>query len=117
MWARPGDNQDIRVGFTHVPCSYLGDVVLAELPPPGTDVRAGEPVGLVESSLAVREVVAPVSGTVAAVNPLVEGTPETVTADPYEGGWLLEIRPSDPAEMDALLTGEEYGRSFPPAEE
>ena len=53
MWARSENKKNIRVGFTHVPCSYLGDVVFAELPPLGTDVRAGEPVGLVESSLAV----------------------------------------------------------------
>ncbi len=116
MWARPGTDRDIRVGFTHVPCSYLGDVVFAELPPPGTDVRAGEPVGLVESSLAVCEVVAPVSGVVARINPLVEGSPEKITGDPFETGWLLEIRPSDPAELAALQTGEEYGRSFPPDE-
>ena len=103
----------MRVGFTHVPCSYLGDVVFAELPSPGTDVRAGEPVGLVESSVAVCEVVAPVSGMVVDVNPVVEGSPEKITADPFEGGWLLTIRPSDPAEVEALLCGEEYDRLFP----
>jgi glycine cleavage system H protein len=113
MWARSENNKDIRVGFTHVPCASLGDVVFAELPPPGTDVRAGEPVGLVESSLAVCEVVAPVSGIVVNVNPLVVGAPEKITADPFEGGWLLEIRPSDPAELASLLTGQEYDRSFP----
>ncbi len=113
MWARPENNKDIRVGFTHVPCSYLGDVVFAELPPLGTDVRAGEPVGLVESSLAVCEIVAPVSGIVIDVNPQVEGAPEKITGDPFEEGWLLAIRSSDPAELATLLTGEEYDRSFP----
>jgi glycine cleavage system H protein len=116
MWARSENKKNIRVGFTHVPCSYLGDVVFAELPPLGTDVRAGEPVGLVESSLAVCEIVAPVSGVVVDVNPLVERAPEKITGDTFEEGWLLEIRSSDPAELAALLTGEEYGRSFPPEE-
>ena len=113
MWARPENNQDTRVGFTHVPCSYLGDVVFAELPLLGTDVRAGEPVGVVESSHAVCEIVAPVSGIVVDVNPLVERAPEKITGDPFDEGWLLAIRSSDPAELASLLTGEEYDRSFP----
>jgi glycine cleavage system H protein len=104
------------VGFTRVPCSWLGDVVYAELPAPGTDVRAGEPIGLVESSVAVCEIVAPVSGVVVDVNSNVEGSPDTITADPFEGGWLLAIRPSDPAEVGALLSGEEYDRLFPSEE-
>ena len=107
---------NVRVGFTHVPCSCLGEVVFVELPSPGTEVQAGEPVGLVESSAAVCEVVAPVSGIVSGVNRVVEGSPETITADPFEGGWLLAIRPSDPAEVDALLTCGEYDRLFPTEE-
>lgn len=104
------------MGFTHVPCFCLGDVVFVELPSPGTGVQAGEPVGLVESSSAVCEVVAPVSGVVAEVNPVVEGSPETITADPFGEGWLLAIRPSDPAAVDTLLSLEEYDRLFPPGE-
>ncbi len=116
MWARPESDGAVHVGFTHVPCSYLGDVVFVELPPPGTEVRAGEPIGLVESSAAVCEIVAPVSGIVSEVNPAVEGAPETITVDPFEGGWLLAIRPSDPAEVEALLSVEEYDRFFPSEE-
>ncbi len=116
MWARPESNGEVRVGFTHVPCSYLGDVVFVELPLPGTEVRAGEPIGLVESSGAVCEIVAPVSGIVTGVNPVVEGTPEKIAADPFEEGWLMAIRPSDPAEMEALLPVEKYNRFFPSEE-
>ena len=64
--------------------------------PPGTDVAAGEPIGVVESSSTVFEVVAPVAGTVASINPAAENFPEQITADPYGGGWLVEIRPSEP---------------------
>jgi glycine cleavage system H protein len=59
---------------------------------------------------------APVSGIVVDVNPVVEGSPEKITADPFDGGWLLAIRPSNPVEVDALLSGEEYDRLFPPEE-
>ena len=104
------DGGDVRVGLTHVPGSYLGDAVYVELPPPLTEVAAGEPVGLVESSSAVCEVTAPVSGIVVGVNPAAESSPETITADPYGEGWLMTIRPADPSEMDSLFDSEEYDR-------
>ena len=96
-----------------MPCSYLGDVVFVELPSPGTDVRAGEPIGLVESSAAVCEIMAPVSGIVVDVNHVVVEAPDKITSDPFDEGWLLVIRPSDPAELQVLLSGEEYNRFFP----
>jgi glycine cleavage system H protein len=110
VWARREPGGDVRVGFTHVPCSVLADVVYVELPAPGIDVRAGEPIGLVESSSAVWEVAAPVSGIVAEGNPALESSPEKITTDPFGDGWLLVIRPSDPAEPETLLDSEEYGR-------
>jgi len=108
VWARL-EPAGVRVGFTHIPCSFLGDVVYVELPPPGTDVEAGEPVGLVESSTAVCEVVSPVSGVVAEVNSALEDSPERITAEPFGEGWLLVIRPSGTGATDALLGPEEYG--------
>jgi glycine cleavage system H protein len=81
-----------------------------ELPPVGAEVGAGEPVGLIESSSAVCEVVAPVSGTVAGINAAAEQSPETITADPYGDGWLLVIKPAGSSEFEALLGGDEYGR-------
>jgi glycine cleavage system H protein len=96
--------------LTHVPGAYLGDAVYVELPPLRSEIEIGEPVGLIESPSAVCEVVAPVSGTIVEINPAAEHSPETITADPYGEGWLLIVRPSAPAEMDSLLSGEEYDR-------
>lgn len=98
------------MGLTHVPAAYLGDAVYVELPPLNAEVASGEPVGLVESASAVCEVVAPVSGVIIEINPAAEGSPETITADPYGKGWLLILRPAAPAELDSLLAGEEYDR-------
>ncbi len=98
----------MRVGFTHVPCAFLGDVVYVELPAPGTDVMAGEPIGLVESSSAVCDVLSPLSGIVVEANPALESSPERITSDPYGGGWLFALRPSDPSEVDALLDAGAY---------
>ncbi len=108
MWAQETEGGAVRVGFTEVPCSFLGDVVFVELPPPGTEVVAGERIGVVESSTAVCEVSAPVSGTVADTNADLESFPEKITADPYGDGWLLLLRPSAPGERNSLLTAGQY---------
>ncbi|MBI5576173.1 MAG: glycine cleavage system protein GcvH [Deltaproteobacteria bacterium] len=108
VWARREGADLVRVGLTHVPGSYLGDAVYVELPPPGTEIASGEPIGLVESSSAVCEVVSPVSGSVVEINPVAEQSPETITADPYGGGWLLVVRPADSAGTDSLLSPEAY---------
>jgi glycine cleavage system H protein len=107
-WAVRDSRGDVRSGLTHVPGAFLGDVVSVELPPPRTEVSAGEPVGLVESTTTVFELLSPLSGTVVAVNPEAESAPRKVTEDPYGEGWLLSIRPSSPEELDALLSAGEY---------
>ncbi|MBP2669141.1 MAG: glycine cleavage system protein [Deltaproteobacteria bacterium] len=110
VWALRGEQGDVRAGLTHVPGAFLGDVVSVELPPPRTEVSAGEPIGLVESSSTVFELFSPLSGTVVDVNAEAEAAPRKVTEDPYGEGWLLDIRPSDPVELDGLLGAEEYER-------
>ncbi len=107
---RPGASGDVRVGFTHVPCAFLGDVVYVEFPAPGTDVLSGEPIGLVESSSAVCDVLSPLSGIVVEVNPALESFPDRITSDPYGDGWLLDLRPSDPSEVASLLDADAYSR-------
>jgi glycine cleavage system H protein len=107
-WAMPGSTGDVRSGLTHVPGAFLGDVVSVELPPPRTEVSAGEPIGMVESTTTVFELLSPLSGVVVALNPKTESAPRKVTEDPYGEGWLLSIRPSALEELEGLLTAEEY---------
>jgi len=109
-WAMRDSQGDVRSGLTHVPGTFLGGVVSVELPPPRTEVSAGEPIGLVESITTVFELLSPLSGIVVGVNPGAESAPRKVMEDPYGEGWLLSIRPSDREELDALLTAEEYVR-------
>ncbi|HEX9206118.1 MAG TPA: hypothetical protein VF853_09340 [Candidatus Deferrimicrobiaceae bacterium] len=110
VWAQRGELGDVRAGLTHVPGAFLGDVVSVELPPPRTEVSAGEPIGLVESSSTVFELLSPISGTVVDVNGDAGAVPRKVTEDPYGEGWLVSIRPADPGELDGLLGPEEYER-------
>ncbi len=106
----PGEDGEIRVGLTRRPGSFLGDAVYVELPVPPAEVAAGEPVGLVEGSSAVFEVVSPVSGVVVGVNPAAEISPETITRDPFGEGWLMTIRPAESSGMERLLSSDEYDR-------
>ena len=107
-WAMRDSQGDVRSGLTHVPGAFLGDVVFVELPPPRTEVSAGEPIGLIESTTTVFELLSPLSGVVVAVNPKTESAPRKVTEDPYGEGWLLSIRPAALEELEGLLTAEEY---------
>lgn len=106
-WVRTtGDRA--RVGITDHAQRQLGDVVYVELPRLGDRLDATEPFGSVESVKAVSEVYMPVSGTVAAINETLNESPEQINDDPYGDGWFIEIRVSNPAELDSLLTAAEY---------
>jgi glycine cleavage system H protein len=109
-WARQ-KGERVVVGITDFAQDQLGDVVYVELPAVGDEVKKGESFGVVESTKAVSELFAPVSGRVVEVNdPLVEA-PETLNEDPYEEGWLIAVEPSDPAELSELLDPKAY-RAF-----
>jgi len=106
-WARHKGGR-VLVGITDFAQDQLGDVVYVELPAVGDEVKKGESFGVVESTKAVSELFAPISGKVVEVNdPLVEA-PETVNDDPYEEGWMIAIEPSDPSEVAELLDVKAY---------
>ncbi|SFO77444.1 glycine cleavage system H protein [Geodermatophilus dictyosporus] len=81
----------VRVGITDHAQDALGDIVFVQLPEVGAEVTPGNPIGEVESTKSVSDVYSPVAGVVSAVNEALTDTPETVNADPYGQGWLVEI--------------------------
>ena len=81
----------VRVGITDHAQDALGDIVFVQLPAVGDEVGPGNPIGEVESTKSVSDVYSPVAGVVSAVNEALSDTPETVNADPYGAGWLVEI--------------------------
>ena len=101
-WARI-DGDEAVLGITWFAQDALGELVHFEAPTAGSTVASGQSYGEVESVKAVSDVIAPLSGEVLEVNQAVVDAPETVNEDPYGDGWLIRIRISDPAEVDALL--------------
>ena len=81
----------VRVGITDHAQDALGDIVFVQLPAVGDEVTPGTPIGEVESTKSVSDIYAPVAGVVAAVNDALGDAPETINADPYGAGWLVEI--------------------------
>lgn len=104
-WAQEQDGR-IVVGITQYAQDQLGDVVFVSLPEPGTEVKAEEPLGDLESTKSVSDVYSPVTGKVLEKNGEVEQNPELVNQDPYGAGWLVSIEPSEP--LSGLLSAEEY---------
>jgi len=106
-WARQEDGR-VRVGISDFAQDELGDVVFVELPGVGDDLSAGDAFGVVESIKAVSDVYAPVSGTVTDRNEELFDAPELVNEDPYGDGWMIELDPSDPDELDDLMDAGAY---------
>src|SRR5262252_5319326 len=98
-WAR-AQAKVIVVGVTDHAQEALGDVVYVELPKVGDSVSAGKQFGVIESTKAVSELFAPVSGKVTKVNTALVDSPQTVNQDPYGTGWLIEVEASEPAQLD-----------------
>ena len=97
-----------RIGITDHAQQQLGDVVFVELPKAGASVAAGQRFGTVESVKAVSELFSPVTGKVAAVNDDLQKKPETVNTDPYGDAWMIDVQLSNPDEVAALMTAEQY---------
>lgn len=107
-WARLEEDGTVTVGITDHAQAALGDVVFVEAPEVGVVLAAGDDAGVVESVKAASDIYAPVGGEVIAINMQLEDDPETVNSDPYNEGWFFKLQPSDPAELDALLSAEDY---------
>ena len=96
------------VGISDYAQEQLGDVVYVELPEVGKSVEKGGEAAVVESVKAASEVYAPASGEVVEVNGELEGAPGTVNEEPMGRGWFLKLKLKDPAELDELMTEEQY---------
>lgn len=109
-WVRsPGEAAgSVRVGITNFAQDALGDIVYVSLPEVGETVTAGSACGELESTKSVSDIYAPVSGEVVARNDALDATPELVNNDPYGGGWLFEVVPTNEGDIDGLMDAATY---------
>jgi glycine cleavage system H protein len=106
-WAKlQGDK--VRVGISDYAQDQLGDIVFVELPEVGDSFTKGEEFGTIESVKAVVECYMPVGGEIVDINKALEESPEIMNQKPYTDGWMIEIRPDDPQELDSLMTRDAY---------
>lgn len=102
------DDQHVHLGLTNYIQSELGKVISVELPEVGDKIEEGEVFAEVESVATVHELLSPVTGTVMAVNSNLEEHPAVINEDPYNEGWLVEVRLKNEAEIDSLMDIDEY---------
>jgi glycine cleavage system H protein len=107
LWVR-AEADRAQIGISDQGQDSIGEVIAVELPDVGDPVEKGEAFGELESVRTVHELVAPVSGTVRAVNGELEDHPSLANEDPYHEGWLIEIELADEGELEELMATEDY---------
>ena len=110
-WIRVSGNAG-TVGITDHAQAELTDIVFVELPAVGRQVKAGEACAVVESVKTASDIYSPVSGEITEVNPAVVDNPALVNTDPHAAGWFYKIKLSNPAELNALLSPEDYKKQI-----
>jgi len=109
-WIRNEGDGIVTIGVTDFAQEQLGDVVFVELPDVGTQLTSEDEFGVIESVKAASDLFAPVSGEVIAINEQLDDDPELVNSDPYGDSWLLQIRLTNPEELEHLLDAEAYSQ-------
>lgn len=106
-WIRV-EGDEIVIGVTDFAQGELGDVVFLEIETEGEKLSKGEIFGTIEAVKTVSDLYMPVDGDVLSVNPALEDTPELINSSPFEAGWMIRVKLSDPAQLDDLLSAEAY---------
>lgn len=106
-WVRVKGNE-AEVGITDYAQGELGDVIFVELPQPGSKLAQMKPFGTIDAVKTVSDLFAPLSGEVAAVNDTLQNNPALVNQSPYEKGWMVRLKMENPAEVEKLLSAEDY---------
>ena len=107
LWVR-AEADRAQVGISDQGQDSIGEIIAVELPDVGDPVERGEAFGELESVRTVHELIAPVTGTVRAVNGELDDHPSLANEDPYHEGWLIEIELDDESELESLMATEEY---------
>lgn len=103
-----GEGAELRVGISDYAQQELGDVVYVQLPEVGRHIKQGETFMTVESVKAVSDIYAPIDGTIAAVNSVLDEKPELINSSPENEAWLVLLKPDNPTQLDSLMNAGDY---------
>ena len=106
-WANT-EGDTVKIGITDYAQDQLGEIVFVELPEVDSEFNKGDEFGTLESTKAVSELYMPIGGKIVAINEALEDEPERVNKTPYGDGWIIEVVPSDPAELDVMVDKDAY---------
>lgn len=106
-WIRVEGDEAV-IGITDFAQKELGDIVFIEVETEGETLDIEEAFGTIEAVKTVSDLFMPVSGEVLTVNEALEDAPDTVNNDPYGDGWIIRVKPTDPSQLEDLLTAEQY---------
>lgn len=106
-WVRV-EGDEAYVGITDFAQRELGDIVYVEVETIDEEIEEGEVFGTVEAVKTVSDLFMPIGGTVLEFNESLEDSPESVNEDPYDKGWMIKLKLSDPSAVDNLLSAEAY---------
>ncbi|KIP78992.1 glycine cleavage system protein H [Vibrio harveyi] len=107
-WVRDNGDGTVTIGISEHAQEMLGDVVFVDLPDVEDEVEAGESFSLVESVKAASDIYSPITGEVVEINEELGDSPELINEEPYEGGWIVKVKLSNPSELEDLKDAEEY---------
>lgn len=108
MWVKIEDGNKVRTGITSFYSEQVTKTIFVELPEEGIEVKKGEPFGSLESSKSINDLVSPVSGKVIAVNHTLDTDPGLTNNDPFDKGWMVLIEIADPAELNSMMSSQQY---------
>ena len=106
------DGETVTIGITQIAADELTDITYVALPKVGEKFTSGARFGEVESVKATSDLYIGVGGTVTAINDKLTAEPGLINTDPYEGGWMVKIKVADPAEVEKLLSADEYSKKI-----
>ena len=106
-WIRVEGDEAV-IGITDFAQRELGDIVFVDINTVGEEVAANEVFGTIEAVKTVSDLFMPTSATVLAINEAIDASPELVNSDPYGEGWIIRVKLANPADVDALLSADEY---------
>lgn len=108
-WLR-AEGEFAYIGITDFAQGQLGDIVFVDIPTEGETLSAGDVFGTIEAVKTVSDLFIPVSGEVVEINEAINDNPELVNKEPYENGWIIKVKMSNPEEISALISAEDYAK-------